>query len=148
MRKFFYASVFYTFAGLAAGLLYRTLTHDRESWTFTQLNVSHTHLIALGTTMMLIFLVLERTFALSKGRFFSAFFWTYNAGLLLTTIMMLVNGILALNGAETTPPMRTGISGLGHIAVTVAFVFFFLNLNSRIKAVDRTEATDLTTVMP
>lgn len=146
MRKFFYASAFYTFAGLAAGLLYRTLTHDRESWSFTQLNVSHTHLLALGTIMMLIFLGLERAFELSKGRFFSAFFWTYNAGLLLTTIMMLVNGILALNGAETTPPMRAGISGLGHIAVTVAFVFFFLNLSSRIKAVDSAKAADVTTV--
>lgn len=146
MRKFFYASVFYTFAGLAAGLLYRTLTMDRESWSFTQLNVSHTHLIALGTIMMLIFLALEKAFTLSKGRFFSAFFWTYNAGLLLTTIMMVVNGILALNGAETTPPMRAGISGLGHIAVTIAFVFFFLNLNSRIKAIDDTEVKETTSV--
>lgn len=140
MKKFFYASVFYTFAGLAAGLFYRTLTHDRTSWSFSQLNVSHTHLIALGTTMMLIFLVLERVFALSKGKFFKAFFWTYNAGLLLTTAMMLVNGILALNGGEPTPPMRAGISGLGHIIITVAFVFFFINLGSRVKALDSVDA--------
>ena len=140
MKKYVIASGLYTALGLLAGLLYRTLTHSAETWQFTQLNVLHTHLLVLGTIMMLVFLALERLFALRAGRWHRTFWITYNIGLGLTTLMMGVNGILTLNGVETMAGMRAGISGLGHIAITVAFVFFFLNLWSRVKALPEAPA--------
>ena len=136
MKKFSIAAAVYTALGLLAGLLYRTLTHSLDEHVFTQLNVTHTHLLVLGTIMMLIFLLLERAFALSRGKWHRTFWWTYNISLALTVAMMFVNGILALGGADGMAGMRAGISGIGHILITAAFVFFFLNLGSRVKAVE------------
>lgn len=140
MQKYFRAAAVYTALGLFAGLLYRTLTHKQDSWVFTQLNVTHTHLLVLGTIMMLVFLVLERLFRLSEGKWHGAFWWTYNISVALTVVMMGVNGILQLQAFEGMEGMRAGISGLGHIGITVAFVFFFLNLGSRLKQLDSAEA--------
>ena len=142
MKKFFRAALVYTFLGLAAGVVYRTLTAGLDERVFTQLNVTHTHLLVLGTIMMLVFLVLERLFALSRGKWHGAFWWTYNIALVLTVAMMVVNGLLALNGVDGMTGMRAGISGIGHILITVAFVFFFLNLGSRLKAVEAEQAAE------
>ena len=142
MQKYLVAAMVYTGLGLAAGLLYRTLTHDQESWAFTQLNVAHTHLLVLGTIFMLLFLALERLFQLREGRWHRTFWMTYNAGVGLSATMMIVNGILQLAGAdEVLPGMRAGVAGIGHILITVAFVCFFVNLWSRLPRTEKNDAS-------
>ena len=48
--------------GIGAGVFYREFTraNDFPEGEFTQLSVAHTHLLALGFMMSLIFLVLEK----------------------------------------------------------------------------------------
>ena len=139
MQKYFVSAVVYTAWGLVAGLLYRTLTHGQQEWQFTQLNVAHTHLLVLGTIMSLVFLVLERLFALREGAFHRGFWSSYHAGVVLSAVMMHVNGIMQLNGVDTMAGMRAGISGVGHILLTIGFALFFLNLRSRLRAGDRAQ---------
>ena len=70
MKALYWASIFYLVLGLGAGVFYREFTraNDFPAGEFTQLSVVHTHLLALGFMMSLIFLVLEKVFGLLRGR--------------------------------------------------------------------------------
>lgn len=133
MKKLYYAAVIYAVLGLGFGLFFREYTKAHNFTGFTQLSVMHTHLLALGMLVMLIVLSLEKLFDLSKTKWFSLFFWHYNAGLLLTVLMMLVIGMRDVAGQASTP-MLDGIAGLGHIVITVALAFFFIALGKRLPA--------------
>lgn len=120
--------------GLVGGLYYRTLTHSQHFTGRTQLAIVHTHALTLGMVMMLIFLVLEKLFTLSADGRFKAFFWTYTASLIVTNGMQWVKGTLqVLKPNVADSPALAGISGLGHMGMTVAFVLFFLVLGARVK---------------
>ncbi|WP_053914341.1 DUF2871 domain-containing protein [Streptomyces sp. SCSIO 75703] len=131
MKKLYYSAVLYTVLGLAAGLYYRELTKAQDFTGDTQLAVVHTHLLTLGTLVFLITIALQKTLNLTRGQFFSAFFWTYHAGLLLTTALMTVHGTLTVLGEDSGAAI-SGMAGLGHILLTVALVFFFLCLRHRL----------------
>lgn len=131
MNKPFYAALFYTVLGLAMGLFYRTLTHANNFTAGTQLAVVHTHFLALGMLFFLGVIVFERLFALSQSKLFNWFFWTYNVGLLWTGAFMTFNGTNTVFG-HTASPAVAGLSGVGHIMLTVALILFFLCLRSRL----------------
>ncbi|KQV05990.1 DUF2871 domain-containing protein [Leifsonia sp. Root112D2] len=139
MRKLFYAAFAYMVLGVASGFFYREFTkanHVTDA-TFTQLSVVHTHLLVLGFVVLLIVLVLEKVFTLSKSPLFSWFFWVYNVGLLVTAAMMVVHGMQSVVGAETSAAI-SGIAGLGHILLTAGMVLLFLALGSRVTAAGKT----------
>ena len=94
---------------------------------YTQLGVVHTHLLTLGFIILLVVLALEKLFGLSRSRLFGWFFWVYNAGIILTTAMMLWHGSLTVLGQEGNG-MISGIAGLGHILLTAGMVLLFLSL--------------------
>ena len=115
MKALYWASIFYLVLGLGAGVFYREFTraNDFPEGEFTQLSVAHTHLLALGFMMSLIFLVLEKVFGLSRSRGqFNAFFWLYNVGVVVTVGVMIWHGCLTVLGEESTA-MISGIAGLG-----------------------------------
>ncbi|WP_062465159.1 DUF2871 domain-containing protein [Demequina soli] len=128
MQRLFTAAFAYAIAGLASGLYYRELTvaHDFENGQ-TMLSGVHTHLLALGTLVLLIVLMLEKVFRLSDSRLYGWFFWTYNIALVVTAAMMTWHGTLTVLGKESTP-MIAGMAGLGHMTMTAAFVLLFLAL--------------------
>ncbi|MFE7610265.1 DUF2871 domain-containing protein [Streptomyces celluloflavus] len=132
MKKLYYSAVIYTVLGLLAGIFHRELTKAQDFTAGTQLSVVHTHLLTLGTLFFLIAIALEKVLRLSSGRFFNAFFWTYQAGLVLTTGIMTVHGTMTVLG-RTAGPAISGPAGLGHILLTLALVFFFLCLHNRVR---------------
>lgn len=83
-------------------------------------------------------MALEKILHLSSGRFFNAFFWTYHAGLILTTGIMTAHGTMTVLGKSVGPAI-SGPAGLGHILLTLALVFFFLCLHNRVRP-DLTES--------
>ena len=87
MKSLYRAAIFYLVMGLAAGLFYREFTraNDFPEGQFTQLGVAHTHLLALGFMMFLIFLVVDKVFGGSRNKkLFNSFFWFYNIGVVLS----------------------------------------------------------------
>ncbi|MDO5753982.1 DUF2871 domain-containing protein [Arthrobacter sp.] len=134
MKKLFYSAFAYMVIGVLSGFFYREFTKGKDFTGFTQLSVVHTHLLTLGFMVLLIVLVLEKVFALSRSRLFSWFFWTYNAGLVLTAAMMVVHGILQVNGATEVSAAIPGIAGLGHILLSAGMVLLFLALRTRLFA--------------
>ncbi|MEO7904580.1 MAG: DUF2871 domain-containing protein [Candidatus Saccharimonadales bacterium] len=133
MKKLYNAALFYLVAGLLSGLFYREYTRGLDFEGFTQLSVLHTHLLALGMLFFLIVIVMEKVFTLSSSKWFKLFFWHYNAGLILTASMMVVHGIIVIGGGESSG-MTAGISGLGHILLTVGLGFLFAALKQRLFA--------------
>lgn len=140
MRKLYLAATVYLVAGLGAGLFYREFTKANSfpEGSFTQLGLVHTHLLALGMLFMLIAMALEKTMKLSDDGRFAWFFWFYNVGVVVTAAMMVWHGVLTVLGQQSSPAIA-GIAGLGHIAVTVGLVLFFLILG-RIVRRDRESA--------
>jgi hypothetical protein len=139
MKKLYYAAFTYLIAGLASGLFYREFTKANDFTGDSQLSVVHTHLLALGMLFFLAVLALDKIFSLSGLRMFTAFFWTYNAGLALTAMMMILSGILTIRG--TTPSAAiAGISGLGHIGLTTGLVLLFLTLGKHVSGKETSNA--------
>lgn len=132
MKKLYYAALTYMVLGLLSGLFFREYTKAHDFIGYTQLSVMHTHLLALGMLVMLIALTIEKVFSLSQSKWFTLFFWHYNAGLLLTVAMMLVIGVRDIAHIASTP-MLDGIAGLGHIIITAGLVFFFVALHKSFK---------------
>jgi len=126
----FYASFAYMLVGVGSGLFYREFTklNDFPEGQFTQLGLAHTHLLTLGFIVLLIVLALEKAFTISASqRLFDWFFGLYNAGVILTSAMLIWHGTLTVLGQESNA-MIAGIAGLGHIAITAGMIVFFVAL--------------------
>jgi hypothetical protein len=76
-------------------------------------------------------LALDKLFNLTGLRMFNVFFWTYNAGLALTAAMMVLGGILTVQGITPSAAIA-GISGLGHIGLTASLILLFITLGKRV----------------
>ncbi|MGO1166830.1 MAG: DUF2871 domain-containing protein [Janibacter sp.] len=134
MTKLLNSAFVYMVLGVSSGLFYREFTkaNDFPEGAFTQLGLAHTHLLTLGFIVLLIVLALEKVFTLSaSGRLFDWFFWVYNAGVVLTSGMLIWHGSLTVLGQESSA-MISGIAGLGHIALTVGMVLLFVLLRRAI----------------
>ncbi|MDX2969305.1 DUF2871 domain-containing protein [Kribbella solani] len=136
MRKIYVAAHVYMILGLISGLYYRELTKAKDFTGDSQLGVVHTHILALGMLFFLIVLALEKLFTLTSGKLFNGFFWVYNAGLALTVAMLLTRGTMTVLGHQPGPALD-GISGLGHITITLGLIFFFVNLGKCLPTADK-----------
>jgi len=127
MRRLYFAALAYMILGLASGLFYREFTKDHDFTGSSQLSVMHTHLLALGMLVFLVLLALESQLEFMRFPQAVGFYWTYHAGLLLTVTMMAVHGVrTVLDKPESTE--LDGISGLGHVLLTVALALLFIAL--------------------
>jgi len=130
VKKIFNAAFIYMIAGVASGLFYREFTklNGFPEGKFTQLGLVHTHLLTLGFIVLLIALVIEKVFTISRSpKLFAWFFWLYNAGVILTSGMLIWHGSLTVLGQESSK-MIAGIAGLGHMLLTAGMVVFFAAL--------------------
>lgn len=144
MRKLLNAAFIYMLAGVASGLFYREFTklNDFTEGQFTQLGLAHTHLLTLGFIMLLIALVVEKVFTISRStKLFAWFFWLYNAGVILTSGMLIWHGSLTVLKQESNN-MIAGMAGLGHILITAGMIVFFVALR-RAVADQRTQHASL-----
>ncbi|MGO3147428.1 MAG: DUF2871 domain-containing protein [Leucobacter sp.] len=130
MKQLLNASFLYMLLGVLAGLFYREFTkaQDFPEGQFTQLGLAHTHLLTLGLIVLLIVLALEKVFTISRSRkLFAWFFWLYNAGVIITSGMLIWHGSLTVLGKESSA-MISGIAGIGHILITAGMIVFFIAL--------------------
>lgn len=134
MKKLMYSSAFYTLLGLLSGLFYREMSKAENFSGYSQLNITHTHLLVLGTIIFLIFMIIEFQLKLTANRqLFNYFFYIFHLGVLITVTMQFINGIAAMKDFNVSPAIA-GIAGLGHITITLAFILFFVLLNKRLNA--------------
>ncbi|WP_238985065.1 DUF2871 domain-containing protein [Bacillus kwashiorkori] len=125
---------FYAVFALLSGLFYRELTRIHDFSGKTQLGVAHTHLFVLGMFVMLFVYLFAYTMKIHEEKWFTSFFIIYNLGVLVSTVMMLTRGTLQVmdfsisNGIDK---MIAGMSGIGHILLTIGFIQFLHMLRKR-----------------
>lgn len=139
MKKIAKLSFFYSMLGLLLGVFYREFTKLNGFTEETVLSGLHPHVLVSGVFFFLIVLLLEKSFELTRHKNFNKFFITYNIGLLLSVIMMAVRGcveVLNLEISTMADASISGIAGLSHIIMTIAYILFFLILLNRINNAD------------
>ena len=154
MRKLYLAAFAYLVIGVASGLYYRELT-KLTGWPEgqpTQLGVAHTHLLTLGFVVLLIVLALEKVFTVSRSRLFGWFFWVYNAGVILTSAMLVLHGSMTVLGMESSKAIA-GIAGMGHMLLTAGLILLLLArrgpvFGSRVERADAAGSRTLSEVTP
>jgi hypothetical protein len=90
----------------------------------------------------LIVLALEKQFTLTAGNLFTGFFWVYNAGLALTVGLMIARGTMTVLGHQPGAALD-GISGLGHVTITLGLILFFVNLGKCLPAKQQAEKAEV-----
>lgn len=136
MKKLLNAAFIYMLLGVLSGVFYREFTklNNFPEGQFTQLGVVHTHLLTLGFIVLLIVLVIEKVFTISKSpKLFAWFFWLYNVGLIITAGVLVWHGSLTVLGKEGNA-MISGIAGLGHTVLAAGMIVFFIALRRAVLA--------------
>ncbi|MBN6750081.1 DUF2871 family protein [Micrococcus luteus] len=85
--------------------------------------------------LMYTVLGLDAVFRLTGRGPFTWFFWLFHLGVLVTSVMMAVRGVLTVDGltpAETSAAIP-GIAGLGHMLVTAGLALLFVALYSGVR---------------
>ena len=137
IKKLWNLSFTYTLIALLSGVFYREYTRGIGYTEAKNLSLLHTHLFVLGMLFFLIVLALESIFKLSQQKLFNGFLWTYNIGLIVSSVMMAVRGWLQTQGGELSRAVDasvSGMAGVGHILLGVGIVLFFFNLKGAISS--------------
>ena len=136
MKKYLNLSLAYAIAAMAGGVFYREFTKYRGFAGVTALGKVHAHLFLLG---MLVFLVVALYGAhndLTKIKTFRAFLWTYNIGVPLTAVMLVIRGVAQVKGLALSAAANasiSGIAGIGHILTGAGIILLLLSLKKMAK---------------
>lgn len=139
----FRSAAVWTALGLAGGLGYREFTRQEEFTGFTQLALVHTHALVWGTIFMLGLLALAVLLpGLVTDRRMRSGLHLFNAGLAITVGMLVFKGSLQVLGTSWADSAAlAGISGTGHIILTIALVLLLLAVGRQVKGLQRSTAT-------
>ena len=133
MKKYLNISLAYAIAAMAGGVFYREFTKYSGFIDVTALGKVHAHLFLLG---MLVFLVVALYGAhndLTKIKTFRAFLWTYNIGVPLTAVMLVIRGVAQVKGLALSAAANasmSGIAGIGHILTGAGIILLLLSLKT------------------
>lgn len=117
--------------GLIAGAFYRKFTKFMNFEDETYMSIVHTHTLALGFLAILAMYLLVRNYDKEKLLAIKRPYHIYLTGLTLTIIAMELIGIYEVvsKGEEILKQAAlSGISGLGHIVLTVGMVWTFAKI--------------------
>ena len=106
----------------------------------TALGKVHVHLFLLGMFMFLIVALFASRCELTGFKSFRVFLCTYNAGVVLTAVMLLIRGIvqvLALPLSSGMSSAISGIAGIGHILTGTGIILLLVSLKSWAKSAER-----------
>ena len=97
---------------MAGGVFYREFTKYNGFTRMTALGKVHTHLFLPGMLVFLVVALYARQSGLGKNKTFRVFLWTYNIGVPLTAVMLLVRGVTQVLGLSlsSAPPPRSPVS--------------------------------------
>lgn len=131
MKKLINLSLTYAIAGMAGGVFYREFTKWNDFTGITALGKVHVHLLILGTVIFLIAALFAKVTPLQEQRLYRPFLITYNIGVPLTAIMLVVRGVVEVRAVPLSAALNasiSGISGIAHIITGTGLVLLLLAL--------------------
>ena len=136
MKKYLNISLVYAIAAMAGGVFYREFTKFNGFTGVTALGKVHTHLFLLGMLVFLVTALFAAHNDLTKFKTFRVFLWTYNIGVPLTAVMLLVRGVtqvLDLSLSAGASAAISGVAGIGHILTGVGIILLLVSLKKTAK---------------
>lgn len=136
MKKYLNISLVYAVSAMAGGVFYREFTKYNGFTGVTVLGKVHAHLFLLGMLIFMLVALFTTHRDLTKYKTFKAFLWTYNIGVPLTAVMMLVRGVVQVRGISLSSGASasvSGIAGIGHILTGVGIILLLLSLKKTAK---------------
>lgn len=131
MKKLINIAGIYFILAMVGGVFYREFTKFMQFSGTTALSAVHVHLMVLGTFLFLILALFAKHSDLIKSRRFIIFSRIYHIAFPLMVIMLTVRGIFQVMETSLSPAVNasiSGIAGISHIFIAVAFVYLFLSL--------------------
>lgn len=131
MKKYLNLSLVYAIAAMAGGVFYREFTKFQGYTGVTALGKVHVHLFLLGMLVFLVAALYAARYDLETVKTFRAFLWTYNLGVPLTAVMLLVRGVtqvMGMNLSAAADASISGIAGIGHILTGTGIILLILSL--------------------
>lgn len=131
MKKYLNISLVYAIAAMAGGVFYREFTKFQGYTGVTALGKVHAHLFLLGMLVFLVAALYAARYDLETVKTFRAFLWTYNLGVPLTAVMLLVRGVtqvMGMNLSAAVDASISGIAGIGHILTGTGIILLILSL--------------------
>ena len=135
MKRLLNTSFMYAVLAMIGGVFYREFTKYNSFTGITMLSKVHGHLFMLGMIMFLVILLLNDKFDIISLKKFNIFYIIYNIGVLMTSVMLTVHGVievLNVNASKALLSSISGISGIGHILAGIGIVLLFFMLRERI----------------
>lgn len=132
MKRFATPALLYAVLALAGGVFYREFTKFQDFSGQTTLSVLHTHYFLLGMVVFLLLLLLEKSFSFATPKIGRALV-VYHLGLNLTTLMLLVRGIvqvLALPLSAAANGALSGVAGIGHLLLGVSLILLLVQIRA------------------
>lgn len=134
-KKYVNISFIYAIIGLVAGAFYREFTKYICYTARTRMALVHPHFLVLGAFMFLIIALFSMNLKLENEKTFKTFFLSYNIGVVITAAMLFLRGLTEVmdwGDNKALDASISGIAGVGHIVLTVGFVFMFITLKRAI----------------
>lgn len=131
MKKYLITSCVYMGLGLVFGVFYREFTKFHDFVGVTTLGKLHLHALVLGMFFFLIVTLLGDRFSFKTSKLEPYFYYTYNVGMGIFLLTLLIRGILQVTGSSISSGANSaiaGIAGIGHITLAVGLVLFFVIL--------------------
>lgn len=131
MKKYLNISLVYAIAAMAGGVFYREFTKFQGYTGVTALGKVHAHLFLLGMLVFLVAALYAARYDLETVKTFRAFLWTYNLGVPLSAVMLLVRGVtqvMEMNLSAAADASISGIAGIGHILTGIGIILLILSL--------------------
>lgn len=131
MRRSLTIGLVYTVLGLAAGIFEQAFTVANNFTGSSALSTIHTHLLMLGTVMMLIVGIIISLLDIDDDHTLRSFFIVYNAGVAIAVFGQLWRGVHEVLGTDFSSlvawyePALSATSGIGHGLLGVGLLFFF-----------------------
>ncbi|EDS73229.1 DUF2871 domain-containing protein [Anaerofustis stercorihominis] len=135
MKRLLNTSFMYAILAMIGGVFYREFTKYNGFTGVTMLSKVHAHLFMLGMIVFLVILLLNDKFDIISLGKFNIFYIIYNLGVLITSVMLAVHGViqvLNVNISKALVSAISGIAGIGHIFVGVGILLLFFMLKERI----------------
>ncbi len=132
MKRFATPALLYAVLALAGGVFYREFTKFQDFSGQTTLSVLHTHYFLLGMVLFLLLLLLEKSFSFATPKT-GRVLVVYHLGLNLTTLMLLVRGIvqvLALPLSAAANGALSGVAGIGHLLLGVSLILLLVQIRA------------------
>lgn len=131
MKKYLNFSLYYAVAAMVGGVFYREFTKFNSFTGVTALGKVHTHLFILGMMIFLLVALFAAHSKLEEQKCFRTFLITYNIGVPLTALMLIVRGVPQVLGIILPTGISaaiSGIAGIGHIFTGVGIILLIISL--------------------